>query len=120
MAAEMKCIYICDFMGEPERERHELEQKTGLQITWKEDPNFERQYFDVLFFDWGGASLGNSLLESFCNRILSHAVEHPSKEYVITSKFTGFAMNDALLEFGEAKPANLHLSVTTFMNEVIK
>jgi|SRR5665811_576331 len=107
-------IYICDFMGDPEQEVQDLEKETGLEIKYKENPNFEKIHFDTLFFDWGGAMLGNSMLEHFCRRILKHAKEHPSRYYVMTSNFTTAAMVDAVREFGEDNPANLFLSVKQF------
>jgi hypothetical protein len=109
-----KNIYICDFMGEPEKEVAELKDETGLEIKHEENPNFEEHYFDVLFFDWGGASLGNSMMDHFCRRILNHANEHPSRFYVMTSNFTKAAMKDAIREFGDDKPANIFLTVDEF------
>lgn len=106
-----KNIYICDPMGDADFETKELEIATGLEITHIENPNFEEMHFDVLFFDWGGMILGNSFMESFCRRILKHAEHHPSRFYVMASRFTRLAMIDAVLEFGNDKPANILLSI---------
>lgn len=106
-----KCIYICDPSDEEEEEAKVIEKQTGLTVEYKEDPNFEDYYFDVLFFDWGGMSMGNSLMERFCSRIIDHAEEHPSRFYVMASCFTSQAMDDAIYELGDKKPANILLNI---------
>lgn len=71
--------------------------------------------YDILFFDWGGMSMGNSMLDHFCKYILEDAVDHPSVFYVMVSSMTKFAMKDAIEEFGPNIPANIFLSVPDFM-----
>lgn len=70
--------------------------------------------FDTLFFDWGGMSLGNSLMEHFCRDILSHAQDHPSKSYVMVSSFTEAAMKEAIAYFDKDKPFNIFLNIDSF------
>jgi len=72
--------------------------------------------FDTLFFDWGGASCGNSLLETFVKRIMNHATEHPSKMYVVVSNFSSRAFEDASDEFGIDIPANLFLRIEKYID----
>ena len=74
-------------------------------------PTALEQTFDVLFFDWGGMSLGNSMMESFCRYIIKHAQDNGSRYYVMVSSMTEAAMKDALNTFGEDKPLNVFLSI---------
>ncbi len=71
---------------------------------------FEEDY-EILFFDWGGMCIGNSLMESFCREIYKHAEDHPNRFYVMVSSFTASAMKDAISEFGKDKPFNIFLSI---------
>lgn len=107
-------IYICDYMGEPKKEVESLRNETGLEIQHEKNINFEEMAFDILFFDWGGAMIGNSMMRHLCRRILNHAKDNPSRFYVMTSNFTKKAMADAISEFGEDRPANLFLSIEDF------
>ena len=83
-------------------------------------PQVLEEAFDILFFDWGGMSLGNSLMEHFCRHILKHAEDHPNRFYVMVSSFTSEAMNDAIKEMGDEKPFNVHLSVESLKDWLIK
>jgi len=113
-------VYFADPMGDIEDEANIIKKKLKendicykkFKITDSSNV-FDDKYFDVLFFDWGGMSIGNSLLETFCKQILEHAKEHPSKLYVMTSMFTEEAMKDALIDSnGEIlKIANIFLSL---------
>lgn len=111
-----KFLYYCDPMGDEQEEmKHiiiEIENLSGktISIQYEEQLPLEKS-FDVLFFDWGGMSIGNSMLEHFCDYILKDAQEHPSRFYVMTSTFTTSAMRDAISEFGNDKPANILLTV---------
>lgn len=105
----MKMIYWCDIIDseDPYGEIEIIKKKLLINgIDWDggfrayDFPVLDKK-FDVLFFDWGGMSLGNSLLESFCDEILEHAEEHPSKIYVMTSTFTESAMKDAMYQYGD-------------------
>lgn len=100
----MKIIYFADIMGDIKEEAQEIEKrlrKDGINnfktIEIHDEPQFlENRRFDVLFFDWGGMSIGNSMLEHFCDEIIKHAEEHPSRIYVMNSTFTAYAMKDAI------------------------
>ncbi|MGO9377051.1 MAG: hypothetical protein ACLP29_00705 [Dissulfurispiraceae bacterium] len=72
-------------------------------------------YYDLLLFDWGGMSIGNSMLESFVKYIAEEAQECPSKYYVMVSAFTSEAMEDALQEFGDKRPQNIFLDFESFV-----
>lgn len=70
--------------------------------------------FDILFFDWGGMSMGNSMLEHFCSDIYKMATENPSKYFIMASSFSEWAMKDVLSwEGNNIKPANLILNWQT-------
>ena len=72
--------------------------------------------FDILFFDWGGMSLGNSMLEHFCFNFIKDAEDNPNRLYVMASQFTLEAAKDCLLELGnKEKPANLLLGIEEFI-----
>lgn len=99
----LKALYLCDPMGDQEDEmktiQKNLEEDFGysLEIAPVEflKDAFEIN-FDVLFFDWGGMSIGNSMLEHFAEYLIDDAKEHPMRDYVMTSSFTKVAMEDAL------------------------
>lgn len=117
----MKYLYVYDFMGDGIAEAFDISKiilkNTGLKIDIEssEDPNLiEDGNYDVLFFDWGGASIGNSMLEHFCDRILDAARNMPTRLYVMTSTFTRQAMIELMAELKletEEIPKNLFLSV---------
>lgn len=114
----MKCIYFADCMGNLEQEKNSIQQILSdegidLNIEIRDTPPF-KEYFDVLFFDWGGMSIGNSLLEHFCGYIIDHAREHPNRVYIMTSLFTRDAMDDLREEIKyetEEFPANIFLEI---------
>ena len=83
-------------------------------IECREFPNCLEENFDVLFFDWGGMSLGNSLMEHFCRYIYKHAEDNPNRFYVMVSAFTTEAMEDAIKELGDNKPFNIFLCIDDF------
>lgn len=70
--------------------------------------------FDYMFFDYGGMSLGNSLMESLCRHITNEAEKYPSRSFIIVSTFTQYAMRDAINEFGRELP-NVFLSLSDFV-----
>lgn len=70
--------------------------------------------YDYLFFDYGGMSLGNSLMESFCREIVRDADRYPNRTYIVVSTFTSYAMKDAKEEFGTDLP-NIFLSISDFV-----
>lgn len=76
-------------------------------------PPFGENY-DILFFDWGGMSIGNDMLGSFCRHITREAKDRPNTYYVMTSNFTKYAMEDALDRLGDDKPFNIFLTISQF------
>ncbi len=81
------------------------------EIIIKELPQCLGEYFDILFFDWGGMSTGNSMLEHFCRHILEHAENHPDRIYIMNSSFTAEAMKDAKNEMAGGHSANVFLDL---------
>jgi hypothetical protein len=115
------CKYFCDIAGEPEEEARQIRQKLEdngfkkIKIKVEKKPDcIEERNYDVLFFDWGGMSIGNSMLEHFCGRILTQAEERPNTYFVMTSLFTESAMFDAKESFGK-ELANLFLNIDDFV-----
>ncbi len=58
-------------------------------------PEYDEKYFDVLLFDWGGMSIGNSLLEHFSRDIIKLAEDNPNRLFVVISDMTWYAFEDA-------------------------
>lgn len=114
----MRFAYFCDPLGDERQEVELLEfdlQDNNIvdpQVKWIEKAvDLKKCDFDVLFFDYGGMSLGNSMLQWFCNFFIDLANEHPNIFFVMTSRFTAAAMKDALELFGDNKPVNVLLSI---------
>lgn len=81
-------------------------------------PPFRKENYDILFFDWGGMSMGNSLMDHFCREIIEEAKDYPNRTYVMVSMFTKQGMEDALYEFGEdIKLHNIHLDIDSFAKQ---
>jgi len=112
----MKAIYFGDPGGDIKEERdhiiNRIESLTGVRIEIEatDIPPFGRQ-FDILFFDWGGLSLGNSMLEYFCREVIECAEDNPGRIFIMKSLFTKNAMDDALIEFGDNRPGNIYLTI---------
>lgn len=53
-----------------------------------------KQSFQTFMFDWGGMSLGNSLLEAFTRQLYKLALDNPSKDFVLLSTFSEWAYRD--------------------------
>ena len=78
-------------------------------------PDFrERDDYEVLFFDWGGMSLGNSMMESFCFEILKLAEDRPNTFFVMVSRMTTEAMKEAQQDLGKDSPFNVFLTIDDF------
>jgi hypothetical protein len=112
-------LYFHDFETTKEDTAEEIRmyQRTfylnGIEISkikHTDIPPFGRMKYDILLFDWGGASVGNSMMDNFCRRILNEAIENPSKLYIMVSRMTADAMRDATEELGEL-PANVFLDI---------
>ena len=115
MEKKIRAIYFCDIDDDMQQEcesiQRYLKDVIGLDIPvelWEKPPWDER--FDILFFDWGGMSFGNSMLEHFCRYIIENAENNPGRVYVMTSLFTEAAMRDALQELKD-RPRNIYLSI---------
>lgn len=84
------------------------------KIECTDTPPF-KDIYDILFFDWGGMSIGNSLLEHFCKYIIDFAKDYPSRYYIMTSTFTEAAMKDAIDYLGSnIKIPNIFLTIDSF------
>ncbi len=116
-----KIIYFCDIpMNETPKEEWKMhaEELKGLgldvgKVECVTIPPFDK-HFDILFFDWGGMSMGNSLLESFCREVLRLADDNPSRMFVMASFMTKDAMNDAQHREG-LSPKNVYLTFEEFI-----
>jgi len=84
------------------------------KIRCMDTPPFEKVY-DILFFDWGGMSFGNTLMEHFCSEIIKQAQDYPNRLFVMVSNMTRYAMEDAIKTFGEdVKVHNIFLDIESF------
>ncbi len=121
-----KLVYFADEMLSMSSETIEDEFNTyikshleakGLEFTNVKcvtKPPFGRMSYDILIFDWGGMSLGNDMISSFCRQILREAQEKPNTYYVMSSTMTKYAMEDALTEFNGEKLHNIFLDIDKF------
>jgi len=90
----------------------------GIELTnvkCMDTPPFGKLHYDILIFDWGGMSMGNSLLEDLCRIMLKEAEDKPNTYYVMASIFTSYAMEDALDELN-TKLHNVFLNIDEFIN----
>ncbi|MCK9417378.1 hypothetical protein M0Q97_12130 [Candidatus Dojkabacteria bacterium] len=118
-----KVLYFHDCMTNEEEIQEEIRRYqrefylNQIEINKIEDtdmPPFGGNY-DILLFDWGGMSVGNSVMESFCREILEEAIEKPSKIYIMVSSMTSYAMQEAMREFKDENgnmPSNVFLTIT--------
>jgi hypothetical protein len=115
---KLKFLYFGDMCGDLNEERDHIAEElkdNGIEvdIDVTDMPPRDMDY-DVLFFDWGGMSVGNSMLEHFCREFIEDAKDKPSRMYIMTSMFTTAAMEDALSYFDrelDKKPANIFLTI---------
>lgn len=77
-------------------------------------------HFDVLFFDYGGVGLGNSLLYDNLKYIIEHANDHPSRYYVMVSEMTTEAIKEIKEELGDNKPCNIFDCIDDFIKYSIE
>ena len=110
----MRVIYFGDMFGEVDEERDAIQLELSengitLSIEATDEPPWKEKY-DILFFDWGGMSVGNSMLEHFCRFIIEDADKYPGRIFIMTSRFTEEAMEDALSHFYKG-PDNIYLSI---------
>lgn len=117
--------YFADLMGDINEEIEHLKLKVknlidiDMEIKQMESPKFDKKY-DILFFDWGGMSMGNSLLESFCRELFKRAELYPGRIFIMTSSFTAYAMEDAIFHMGDSgvRPNNIYLDVDSAKNAI--
>jgi hypothetical protein len=133
MKDTLKVIYFHDYV-DPEEEERELnliqntlkENGIILDIVATDLPPKEDEYYDIMFFDWGGMSLGNSMLDHFCEHWIEDARNKPDRIYIMTSFFTSAAMQDALdyaTRETEEFPKNIFLTIDVaipYLKEFIK
>ena len=123
-----KVIYFADpfFTAKVDTIKQEYEEglKNELHTLNLEFPNIKlmdtppfNEDFDILFFDYGGMSLGNDLLGSFCRHIIRTASNYPNRYYVMVSTFTKWAMKDA--KEGYTLP-NIYLTIDEFAEQFKK
>lgn len=117
-------LYFHDYMTNEDWTQKEVDEfkkeflRHGVQIdkieTTDDNPFGIRKY-DILLFDWGGASMGNSMMNFFCEHILEESLEHPSRIYIMVSTFTAAAMVEAMEDFKSANggsiPSNVFLNI---------
>jgi hypothetical protein len=115
----VKVIYFCDPADDMEKALCDIQnelQAAGIhiEIELTDMPPADDLHYDIMFFDWGGMSFGNSLLERFCERWIESARNKPDRIYIMTSYFTAEAMKDLrgysdreLEEF----PKNIYMSI---------
>lgn len=82
---------------------------TKLMLSY---PSSEK--YDFLFFDYGGMSIGNSLMESFIRDILRDSERYPNRYFIMVSKITSYAMRDAMETLGEYRH-NIFLDLNSFI-----
>lgn len=119
---EMLAIFDYSDSLEDEIEIYEFQlERIGIdykKVKLSDNVNLiEEGDYDILFFDWGGMSMGNSMLEHFCDRILKKARECPDKHFVMLSMFTKDAMRDAKNELDkeiEEVPYNIFLGIEEY------
>jgi hypothetical protein len=110
-----RAIYFADPIGDVEDERDDIlddmeEYGITMSIETTIEPPFSKR-FDVLFFDWGGMSVGNDMMRHFCRDIIRCADDNPGRIFVMVSTFTEEAMEDALSTFSGNKPDNIYLNI---------
>lgn len=121
-----KVVYFADSMLSMRFDTQEEECKEAIEeplhtlgirfhkIECTTNPPFGKMDYDILFFDYGGMSIGNSLMQSFCRQILMEAKDYPSRYYVMVSSFTERAMRDIQKEYGTMEEYNIYLKIEDF------
>ena len=128
----MKTIYFTDWEYADKVILHEMDEimnqledfgVNGIELTeFVQVPPFkghsEERYYDIMFFDFGGAmEVCYSTVSNFIECILREAKECPERYYVVTSTFSMLLDEfDDLVsrEFGDDKPYNVFLSIEKF------
>ena len=97
---DKKVVVFCD-EGKSDWENYfkrefDVEHIEFTNIEVFESAKAFEQTFDVFMFDWGGMSLGNSMLDHFVRRLYHMAEDMPSRDFVLLSFFTETAYEDML------------------------
>lgn len=126
-----RIIHLADYMMSWSIENHHQEFKEEIELPLENRgivvdglllrhmEHYTSDACDYMFFDWGGASIGNSMMDCICRYIIQDAVNYPSRVYIVTSSFTEFAMKEALEEFGTELP-NVFVSIDKFCDWFLK
>jgi hypothetical protein len=98
MEIKLKVVVFCD-EGIEEWETYYERDFTDAGISFAnlevfEDASAFKQSFQILMFDWGGMSMGNSIIDSLIRELYRMAEESPSKDFVLLSRFTHEAYQD--------------------------
>ena len=106
-----KTIVFCD-EGEDDWNQYFKREFDHAEIEFEnlqvfDSPDAFNQSFEILMFDWGGMSMGNSMLDHFTRRIYKLAEENPSKDFILLSRFTERAYED-MLAGGHEKLHNIY------------
>lgn len=121
-----KVVYFADPMLTMRFDTQEEECKEAIEfplqtlgirfhkIECTTNPPFGKMNYDILFFDYGGMSIGNSSMRSFCRQILMEAKDYPSRYYVMVSSFTERAMKEVQEDYGTQEEPNIFLSLEEF------
>ena len=121
----IKAMYLCDsyFTGNVEAAEEEKEMLEAtlrhcfgttpsiILIGVREALDFSIKR-DILLYDWGGISALGSRdgMVSFCKTLIEEAENHPTVLFIMASRMTEWAMEDAL-EAIPHPPANVLVSI---------
>ena len=111
MKIKTKTIVFCD-EGQEDWEQYFKREFDRAEIEFEDlqvfdSPDAFEQSYGILMFDWGGMSMGNSMLDHFTRRIYKLAEENPSKDFILLSRFTERAYED-MLAGGHCKLFNIY------------
>ena len=118
-------LYFHDFLTDEDETQEEIRMylrkfhSNGIEFFYDVNetdvPPFDgARGYDILLFDWGGASFGNSMMRGFCIQILDEATECPNRIYIMVSSFTKEAMEEAQSDFVRVNgnvPVNVFLDI---------
>jgi len=100
MEIKAKTVVFCD-EGQEDWENYFLTRFNEnniyfINLNVFDTPQAFEESFEIFMFDWGGMSLGNSMLEHFIRRLYKLAEENPNKDFILLSRFTKDAYEDML------------------------
>jgi hypothetical protein len=98
MNVKLKVVVFCD-EGSDDWNQYFKTEFDNANITFSDikifdNPNAFTESFDIFMFDWGGMSLGNSMLDHFIRYLYKMANDNPNKDFVLLSRFTERAYED--------------------------